>query len=182
MLTLQNRSERRKIVDIFPRTSNLLILSKPKAGTCISYMESTVGLRSHNQSSQLRRGIIVISTKTRSFYVSRPETGLNLATRWSKGLKICQNMFKLSFGVITFKLHVITLLPTDHVITFLHVITSTVKAGQIPELNYIPITSVPRRGAGKRPRSLLRFYAPRRWKAPCFTRLFYPTKNSEKNA
>eukprot|EP00116_Pleurobrachia_bachei_P013936 sb/3474198/ len=29
-------------------------------------------------------------------------------------------------------------------------------------------------------RSLLRFYAPRRWKAPCFTRLFYPTKNSEK--
>eukprot|EP00116_Pleurobrachia_bachei_P018297 sb/3478559/ len=29
-------------------------------------------------------------------------------------------------------------------------------------------------------RSLLRFYAPRRWKAPCFTPLFYPTKNSEK--
>eukprot|EP00116_Pleurobrachia_bachei_P018296 sb/3478558/ len=38
----------------------------------------------------------------------------------------------------------------------------------------------PRRDAGKRPRSLLRFYAPRRWKAPCFIRLFYPTKNSEK--
>ena len=38
--------------------------------------------------------------KPRSFYVSRPETGLNLATRWSQGLQICQNMFKLSFGVI----------------------------------------------------------------------------------
>eukprot|EP00116_Pleurobrachia_bachei_P014481 sb/3474743/ len=45
-------------------------------------------------------GLMVYSTKTRSFYVSRPETGLNLATRWSKGLKICPNMFKLSFGVI----------------------------------------------------------------------------------
>eukprot|EP00116_Pleurobrachia_bachei_P001521 sb/3461783/ len=43
---------------------------------------------------------LYISTKTRSFYVSRPETGLNLATRWSQGLKICQNMLKLSFGVI----------------------------------------------------------------------------------
>eukprot|EP00116_Pleurobrachia_bachei_P016154 sb/3476416/ len=29
-------------------------------------------------------------------------------------------------------------------------------------------------------RSLLRFYAPRRWKAPCFNPQFYPTKNSEK--
>eukprot|EP00116_Pleurobrachia_bachei_P017163 sb/3477425/ len=46
----------------------------------------------------MESGVLVISTKTRSFYVSRPETGLNLATRWSQGLQICKNMFKFSFG------------------------------------------------------------------------------------
>eukprot|EP00116_Pleurobrachia_bachei_P018167 sb/3478429/ len=100
MLTLQNRSERRKIVDIFPRTSNLLILSKPKAGTCIHSVESGQDIIPGRSRRSLAIPHIYISTKTRSFYVSRPETGLNLATRWSQGLKICQNMFKLSFGVI----------------------------------------------------------------------------------
>eukprot|EP00116_Pleurobrachia_bachei_P014971 sb/3475233/ len=125
---------------------------------------------------------IIISTKTRSFYVSRPETGLNLATRWSQGLKICQNMFKLSFGIWLGAHSMVAVVPTDETVQFPGVDPSTVKAGQIPELKYIVCLGSPRRGAGKRPRSLLRFYAPRRWKAPCFTRLFYPTKNSEKNA
>ena len=43
----------------------------------------------------MERYLGYISTKTRSFYVSRPETRLNLATRWSQNLqiyvKICLN-------------------------------------------------------------------------------------------
>eukprot|EP00116_Pleurobrachia_bachei_P013801 sb/3474063/ len=40
-----------------------------------------------------KKASVYISTITWSFYVSRSETGLNLATRWSQGLKMCQNMF-----------------------------------------------------------------------------------------
>eukprot|EP00116_Pleurobrachia_bachei_P018210 sb/3478472/ len=45
--------------------------------------------------------------------------------------------------------------------------------------NHVVIITLFRKACALK-RSLLRFYAPRRWKAPCFTRLFYPTKNSEK--
>ena len=58
------------------------------------------GLQNFHSKNIYGYGLWFISTKTRSFYVSRPETGLNLATRWSEGLKICQNMLKISFGVI----------------------------------------------------------------------------------
>eukprot|EP00116_Pleurobrachia_bachei_P011844 sb/3472106/ len=58
-----------------------------------AYLKDQTDIKAQVQTSNTY--YILISTKTRSFYVSRPETGLILATRWSQGLQICQNMLKI---------------------------------------------------------------------------------------